>query len=247
MENNLEVFNFNGWELSVLIQENGDPLFLATSLANILEYRTASDAIRYLDDDEKLIRLLRVSGQNREVNFITESGLYSLVLRSRKEEAKKFKKWVTSEVLPSIRKTGKYSIAQPSLESMTPEQLLNAPKSTLFLMLSNQSLQLEEQKPKVEYYEKVLTSDRTYTTTQIAALIGKSAIWLNKQLVNMKVQYRHRHGYILFADYKDKGYEFIRTSVYEVNDVSHTRQQLEWTEKGKLFVMTMVNNKLLGK
>lgn len=76
MENNLEVFNFNGWELSVLIQENGDPLFLATSLANILEYRTASDAIRYLDDDEKLISLLRVSGQNREVNFITESGSY---------------------------------------------------------------------------------------------------------------------------------------------------------------------------
>ena len=91
-----------------IIQLNEEPWFIAKEVTEILEYRTASDALRILDEDEKLLRTVCVSGQNREVNLINESGLYSLILRSKKAEAKQFKKWVTSEVLPSIRKNGAY-------------------------------------------------------------------------------------------------------------------------------------------
>lgn len=105
---------------------------------------------------------------------------------------------------------------------------------------------IKEQTPKVEYYEKVLSSDKTYTTTQIAALLDKSAIWLNKQLVSKGIQYKHRDSYLLYAAHKGKGYEFIRTSVYEDNSgVNHTRHQLEWTEEGKEFIMKAFNQKLI--
>lgn len=112
VENNLELFDFNGSELSVLIQENGEPLFLANDVCRALEIVNVPHAVSRLDEDEKLLSSIVIAGQNREVNFITESGLYSLILRSRKEEAKAFKKWITSDVLPSIRKTISYSSKQ---------------------------------------------------------------------------------------------------------------------------------------
>ncbi len=89
---------------------DGDPWFVATDVAAALDYRNAPDMTRFLDDDEKGTHILRTLGGNQEVTIINESGLYAAILKSRKPEAKKFKKWVTSEVLPSIRKTGNYGI-----------------------------------------------------------------------------------------------------------------------------------------
>ena len=135
---NVQPFNFNENSLSVIIDENNNPLFIAKEVTEILGYRTASDAVRILDEDEKLIRTLCVAGQNRDVNLITESGLYSLILRSKKPEAKAFKKWVTSEVIPSIRKTGSYSnTPQFNIPQTYPEALKLA---------YEQSVQIEQQK-----------------------------------------------------------------------------------------------------
>ena len=105
-------FQFGTLPLNTIMDEAGVPWFNANEVCAALEHTDASKAVSRLDDDEKLIRTMFVSGQNREILTINESGLYSLIMTSRKAEAKKFKKWVTSEVLPSIRKTGSFVLAQ---------------------------------------------------------------------------------------------------------------------------------------
>lgn len=92
----------------VVTSEQGEPLFVATDIASALEYRDAHNMMRNLDDDEKGTHIVSTLGGNQELSVITESGVYSAILTSRKPSAKKFKKWLTSEVLPSIRKTGGY-------------------------------------------------------------------------------------------------------------------------------------------
>jgi prophage antirepressor-like protein len=108
MQNKLQVFEFQSHKLTVIMDEHGEPWFIAKEVAEILGYSAAEAMTRRLDDDEKLVRQIVVSGQNRDVLLINESGLYSSIIGSTKPEAKAFKKWVTSEVLPAIRKTGSY-------------------------------------------------------------------------------------------------------------------------------------------
>lgn len=90
------------------VMENKEPWFIAKDVAQILGYRNASDMARCLDDDEKLIRTICVSGQGRKTTVITESGLYHAIFMSRKEDAKSFRRWVTEEVLPQIRRAGSF-------------------------------------------------------------------------------------------------------------------------------------------
>lgn len=105
-------FPYSTNEVRVVMIEDS-PWFVAQDVCSVLEQPDTSKVCSRLDEDEKLIRTLCVSGQNREILVINESGLYSLILTSRKPEAKKFKKWVTNEVLPTIRKTGKYEMPKP--------------------------------------------------------------------------------------------------------------------------------------
>jgi len=106
----MELQNFTHNELGQVrtVVKNEEPWFVAKDVASILDIKDAWSLTRYLDEDEKLNLSLGGTGQARETTVISESGLYSAIIRSRKPEAKKFKKWVTSEVLPTIRKTGGY-------------------------------------------------------------------------------------------------------------------------------------------
>lgn len=109
--NDLQVFNFanSGENVSIRVQViNNEPWFIAKDVCAVLELSDVSKAISKLDEDEKLIQKVFVSGQDRDMWFINESGFYALLMRSYKPQAKPFRKWVTSEVLPTIRKTGKY-------------------------------------------------------------------------------------------------------------------------------------------
>jgi prophage antirepressor-like protein len=112
---NVIPFKFEAREVRTLLIDD-QPWFVASDVARALEYRDAGDLTRNLDDDEADTHIMRTSSANgveqtREMLIINESGLYSAILRSRKAEAKRFKKWVTAEVLPSIRKTGGYHVA----------------------------------------------------------------------------------------------------------------------------------------
>ncbi|MDT2173254.1 BRO-N domain-containing protein, partial [Paenibacillus larvae] len=106
--NQLQVFNFTGKDVRVVVKD-GHPWWVAKDVSELLGFRMASDFTRTLDDDEKDTQIVRTPGGNQEVTIINESGLYSAILKSRKPEAKQFKRWVTHEVLPAIRKTGMYA------------------------------------------------------------------------------------------------------------------------------------------
>ncbi|KAA6330953.1 hypothetical protein EZS27_020401 [termite gut metagenome] len=105
----LQTFVFNETNKVEIIIINGEPYFVATDVCSVLGLTQTTKALYGLENDEKLPLLLVRSGQKRRVNLVTESGLYSLIFQSRKPEARQFCKWITSEVLPSIRKTGQYS------------------------------------------------------------------------------------------------------------------------------------------
>lgn len=112
----LTEFSFSENKKMQMVLMDNQPWFVARDVCNILELSDTEVALRKLDEDEKLTRKLYVSGQEREVYLINESGLYFLILRSNKPEAKRFRKWVTNEVLPSIRRTGSYSIAETAID-----------------------------------------------------------------------------------------------------------------------------------
>lgn len=127
---NPTIFNFNKQPIQIVVKQY-EPWFVASDVARVLGYRDASNAVRLLDQDEADTHIVRIRSENgveqeRKVLIVNESGLYALVLKSRKPEAKPFRRWVTSEVLPAIRKTGQYSTSEkPSgVATLTPAQQL---------------------------------------------------------------------------------------------------------------------------
>jgi len=125
MSTELIPFDFEGRPVRVVTDIKGEPWFVAADVAQSLEYRMASDMTRSLDDDEKGTQIVRTPSGDQEMLVINESGLYSAILKSRKPEAKRFKRWVTSEVLPAIRKTGAYAGrgVQPALAAPTQDRV----------------------------------------------------------------------------------------------------------------------------
>ena len=108
--NDIIPFCYDQIEVSVIVDDDGDPWWIAKEVCEILGLIDVSKSVERLDSDEKLMRKVFVSGQNRDIWTVNEPGLYSLIIRSNKPEAKQFKRWITHEVLPSIRKTGQYDV-----------------------------------------------------------------------------------------------------------------------------------------
>lgn len=117
------VFSFQAKQVRI-VMNNGEPWFVARDVCEVLGHSDTSMAIRRLDEDEKLTQTMFVSGQNREVWLVNEAGLYSLILTSRKSEAKVFKRWITHEVIPSIRKTGAYAVEHNKVIPLSERQAL---------------------------------------------------------------------------------------------------------------------------
>ena len=146
-ETAMQVYTFNETDISIRIQNiDGNPWFVAKDLCNALELNDVRRAVEPLDDDEKLTGEILQSGQRRLMWLVNVSGMYALVIRSNKPEAKKFRKWVTNEVLPSIRRTGSYTV-QPAARRgrKTRGELVNADILNL-LWLIGESLNHGDQK-----------------------------------------------------------------------------------------------------
>jgi prophage antirepressor-like protein len=113
-------FSFESTEIRAIANDQGEPWFVASDVAEVLGYREAYHMVRLLDDDEKGPHIVGTPGGDQEMTIISESGLYACILKSRRPEAKAFRKWVTSEVLPTLRKTGRYAV--PVETAITPAQ-----------------------------------------------------------------------------------------------------------------------------
>lgn len=172
--NNVSVFNFNQNEVRTIVKEDGEIWFVLSDVCNVLEIGNVSMAASRLDAEE--ITLSTIEGSHRPTNLVNESGLYSLVLTSRKPEAKQFKKWVTSDVLPSIRKNGGYIVGQ---EVDSPELLMAKALQVANNILESKTKELEAAKSKVELLEPkaqaletIANTDGTYTIRECAKTIN---------------------------------------------------------------------------
>lgn len=193
---NVSVFNFNQNEVRTIVKDDGEIWFVLSDVCNVLEIGNPSDAARRLDNDEVTLDI--IEGNHRPTNLVNESGLYSLVLTSRKPEAKQFKKWVTSDVLPSIRKNGGYIVGQ---EVDSPEILMAKALQVANNILESKTKELEAAKSKVELLEPkaqaletIANTDGTYTIRECAKTIGIGERKLISLLIEKKWIYREEHG-----------------------------------------------------
>lgn len=177
MSTEIQRFDFNGAALRTLTDENGEPWFIAKDVCDILGHSNVSMALDRLDDDERSKSNL---GRQGETNIVTEAGLYSLVLGSRKPEAHEFKRWVTHEVLPQIRKTGGYipTSESDSDEDIMARAVLVAQKT---IERKNQQLQakdsqIRELEPKARFADAVAASDGTCLIGELAKMLRQNGL-----------------------------------------------------------------------
>ncbi len=245
--NNLTVFKNQDFGEVRTVTINDEPYFVGKDVALILGYKDPSDALkRHVDEDDKLTRCFTDSGQNREMYVINESGLYSLILSSKLPRAKQFKHWVTSEVLPAIRKHGAYAteelIANPDLAIAAFKALKEEREQNRKLeqKVAVQTQQISEMAPKVSYYDVVLNCKDLVSMSVIAKDYGWSASRMNKYLHEKGIQFRQGDIWLLYQKYAEKGYTSTKTHSYLNDDGPHTKVHTYWSQKGRLFIYDLL-------
>ena len=243
--NEVQLFNFENHEVRSLLLNN-EPWFVGKDVADVLGYQNGSrDINRHVDEEDRQNYQNGTFDSPRGMTIINESGLYSLVLSSKLPSAKKFKRWVTSEVLPALRKTGSYSI-QPTLPKTYKEALIELvaqveANEKLELENKMKDQQLNELKPKADYYDQILQSKSLVLISQIAKDYGYGAPTMNKKLHELGVQYKQGGQWLLYSKYQNKGYTHSRTiNITRSDGRSDVRMQTEWTQKGRLFLYELL-------
>lgn len=221
--------------------ENGETWFCAKDVADALGYNNTRDAVRrHIDEDDKTTVAIHDSGSNYKTRaiFINESGLYALVLSSKLDSVRRFKHWVTSEVLPAIRRQGGY-IAASTADS--DEVILARALKIMQSTIERRDAQIAKLKPKADYADEVLNSVSCFTTTQIAKGLGMTANELNRLLCDRRIQYGQSGQYMLYAPYARQGLATNRIHYYHdiLGDV-HTSSRLVWTERGREFIYELL-------
>lgn len=233
--NTPQIFNFEQNEVRTILV-NDEPYFVGKDVAGVLGYSNTKDALsRHVDSEDKTGSRITTSGQSREMTIINESGLYSLILKSKLPNAKKFKRWVTSEVLPTIRKTGSYT--------KVPQSFAQALRLAADLEEKNQLLeqQIAEYEPKISYLDMILSSTDTVATSQIAADYGMSAIALNKLLNELGVQHKVSGQWILYRKHMNQGYTKSHTSeIPKADGGVKVVMNTKWTQKGRVFIYNLL-------
>lgn len=227
---------------------DGEPYFVGKDVATILGYSNPRDAIsKHVDDEDKGVAKCDTLGGRQEILFINESGLYSLILRSQLPAAKRFKRWVTSEVLPAIRRHGMYAteelIANPDL-AIAAFQALKAEREKRIALeeaVAVQAQQIAELKPKASYYDVVLKCKDAVNISVIAKDYGWSAQRMNEYLHQKGVQYKQADIWLLYQKHAGCGYTKTNTHVYEDTcGREHTKVHTKWTQKGRLFIYELL-------
>ena len=227
---------------------NGEPYFVGKDVAEILGYADPNKSIAmHVDEDDKLNDKSASSLGQRGGWFINESGLYSLILSSKLPTAKRFKRWVTSEVLPAIRRHGLYAVDDMLNNPDALIEALQAYKAErmqrLALEAENaiQKQQLIEMQPKASYYDVVLNCKDLVAATVIAKDYGWSAKKLNRYLQDKGVQFKKCGIWLLYQKYAENGYTSTKTCPYDGSDGSvHTKPHTYWTQKGRLFIYDLL-------
>ena len=210
--NTVRIFNHEMFgEIRTMNNERGETFFVGKDVAEALGYAKPQNAIaKHVDDEDKSTASIQGTAYETRAIVINESGLYALILSSKLPQAKAFKRWVTSDVLPAIRKTGRYELTSTELKQLAG---------------------------KAEYCDEVLESVSCMTTTQVAKELSMTVSDLTRLLEHQKVMYKQGGHWLLYADFARKGYAKSRTKSWrDLEGDLHTRTYLVWTEEGRRFI-----------
>ena len=261
--NDLTIFNYEGKEVRTVLKD-GQTWWVAKDVCDVFGESNRNRAMQALYDDEKGYTQMTTPGGVQQVAIVNEPGLYSLLfamqpskargvsdeyIQKREEGLRKFKRWVTHEVLPSIRKHGLYAVdellADPdllieALQELKAERLKNQKLKTT---VNIQDQQIAEMKPKASYYDVVLNCKDAVAITTIAKDYGKSGRWLNEYLHDLGVQFRQGKIWLLYQKYAQHGYTATKTHSYPGSDgIMHSKIHTYWTQKGRLFIYELLKD-----
>ena len=243
---NLEIFKNEEFGEVRTITIDDEPYFVGKDVALILGYTNPQKALRDHVDEEHKTRNESFTVNGTQGILINESGLYSLILSSKLPNAKKFKRWVTSEVLPAIRKHGMYAIddliANPdlgiaALNALKEEREKN---KKLEKSVAVKTQQISEMIPKASYYDVVLNCKDLVSIGAISKDYGWSAKKMDKYLHEKGIQFKQGDIWLLYQKYSEKGYTSTKTHTYLDIDGQHTKVHTYWTQKGRLFIYDLL-------
>ena len=240
MPNQIQIFqNQEFGAIRTLTNEQGEPMFCLKDVCDVLDLRTPKVVQRLEDDVLSKYPIVDSLGRTQQASFVNEDGLYDTILESRKPQAKLFRKWVTSEVLPSIRKQGGYMMARPN---ESDEVIMARALQIMYATLQRRDEQIALLKPRADYADEVLQSISCFTVTQIAKELGMTGHDLNMLLCSHKIQYVQSGQYLLYADYARQGLAKNRNYEYHTAEGElRTKTYLVWTERGRDFIHRLVD------
>lgn len=243
MENEIKIFENEEFGKVRTVVKDGEPWLVGKDVAEILEYKDTAKAIRtHVDADDKGVSILDTPGGKQKITVINESGLYGLVLSSKMPKAKEFRRWVTSHVLPTIRRTGGYVANEDMfIENYLP--FLDEPYQNLFRLQMTAINKLNERirhdQPLVEFANQVSNTDNLIDMNAMAKLaveenipIGRNRLfrWLRENEILMS-------GNLPYQKYIDRGYFAVKESVFETDSFTKTYQQSYVTGKGQAYII----------
>ena len=227
-------------EIRTVTDEKGEPWFCLMDVCKALELQTKFVKMRLRDEVVSNNLISDTIGRKQKALFVNEDGLYDVILESRKPEARAFRRWVTGEVLPAIRKHGGYM----AVRADEPDEVILS-RALLIMQkaLERRDKRIAELEPRAAYADEVIDSVSCLTTTQVAKGLGMTAIELNRRLCRLGIQYCQSGQYLLYAGYARQGYAQNRTYIYrDAEGETHTRAYLVWTERGREFIHQLIIN-----
>ena len=255
MEAGLQIFkNEQFGDIRIAVNDNNEPYFCLKDVCELLDLAPRVVKQRLEDCVCSTYPIIDNLGRERQATFVNEDGLYDVILDSRKPEAKAFRKWVTSEVLPTIRKHGVYMTDQAIKEALlNPDTVIKLATSLkeerlarLELLAKNahqqrliaeQEVKIQDMTAKSTYCEQVLASSELVEITLIAQDYGTTATILNKFLHTAGIQFRQGNTWVLYEKYKYLGYTQSKTlPIKHTNGSITTKMMTMWTQKGRLFL-----------
>lgn len=220
--NELQNFNFNGSQVRALTIDN-EPYFVGKDVADILGYKNGSRDINvHVDSEDKLKYQISTAGQKRTQTLINESGLYSLIISSKLPSAKQFKHWVTSEVLPAIRKHGAYMTDQKAEAIVTDKNALADLLQQASDQLKAKDIQIEEMKPKALFADAVSASKQTVLIGELAKIMKGNGIEIGQ---NRLFAWMRNHGYLISrkgTDYNMPTQKAMNLGLFKIKETTIT-------------------------
>lgn len=259
--NELRIFNYEGAEVR-MVQKDGEPWWVAKDVCDVFGESNRNRAMQALEEDEKGYTQMTTPRGVQQMAVVNEAGLYSLLfamqptkargvseeyILERETKLKSFRRWVTHEVLPSIRKHGMYAVDEvldnPDMliSALTSLKEERAKRKALESETAQQKQMLAEYSPKASYYDVVLQTTNALSVSQIAKDYGKSAKWLNKYLHSKGIQYKQGDIWLLYQKYAEQGYTKSKTSIYtDSKGTQLSKLHTYWTQKGRLFIYDLL-------